>query len=247
MKIIVLKNAKLVAQKVAEIITKQVEEKPNATLGLATGGTFELVYKSLVQINKIKKLDWLNVKTFNLDEYVGLAPSHPMAYHYYMKEKLFNHLNFLKTNIHIPNGIANFEQETREYEAKIKQAKGINLQLLGIGENAHIGFNEPGSSQDSLTRVVSLNESTIKANARYFARLKDVPRQAITMGISTILKAQKIVLVGIGEKKAKAIYETIYSPISSRVPSSFLRDHKKFILVVDEKAYSLAKDHKEKN
>lgn len=238
MKIIITKDYDEMSKVAANIFEEQIKMKPNSVLGLATGGTPEEMYKILVESNK-NGLSWENVRTFNLDEYIGIPKNHEMSYHTYMQEKLLKYVDIKKDNINIPKGEGNIEENSKNYDDKILKSGGIDLQVLGIGENAHIAFNEPGSSGTSGTREVSLTKSTIDANSRYFAKSEDVPRKAISMGIGSILKAKKIILLASGIKKAKAIKDTIEGKVTKDVPSSFLQNHKNVTLIIDKDAASL--------
>ncbi|RLI23840.1 glucosamine-6-phosphate deaminase, partial [Candidatus Bathyarchaeota archaeon] len=185
-------------------------------------------------------LSFSRVTTFNLDEYVGLPPDHPQSYHYYMFHNLFDHVDVRRENVHIPDGMAeNLDEECRRYEEAIKEAGGIDLQLLGIGRNGHIGFNEPGSPFDSRTRVVKLSEQTRKDNARFFNSIDEVPTHAITMGIGTIMEARRIILIASGEAKAEAIAKAVKGPKTVDVPASALQDHPDCLFIIDKEAASL--------
>ncbi|CAM9150323.1 glucosamine-6-phosphate deaminase [Mycoplasma marinum] len=235
MKVIIVKNHAEMSQKAAEIISKKVISKPNAVLGLATGGTPEETYKILVS----KNLDWSSIKTFNLDEYSNIESTHEMSYRFYMNNRLFDSINIDKANTHVPSGMANPVIEGKRYDDAILKAGGIDLQLLGLGTNAHIGFNEPGSSENGETGQVDLTDSTIKANARYFESANDVPRTAISMGIGSILKAKEILLIASGETKAQAVKDLVEGEITTDVPASFLQKHSNAIILVDEAAARL--------
>ena len=177
--------------------------------------------------------------TFNLDEYYQLPISNNQSYHYFMHEHLFNHINIKKENINIPNGMVDdVESECKRYDNLIKNSGGIDIQVLGIGHNAHIGFNEPSMSFEVGTNLVDLKESTIEANARFFEKIEDVPKKAITMGIGSIFKAKKIMLLACGEGKAEAIYNTVYGKVTPEVPSSILQFHDDVILILDKEAAS---------
>lgn len=242
MRVIIVKDYDEMSKEAARIIARQIREKPNCVLGLATGGTPIGTYKELVRMHKEEGLDFSQVVTFNLDEYYGLPPDHPQSYHYYMFEHLFNHVNIKRENIHIPDGLAkDVEAFCREYERKIKKAGGIDLQLLGIGRDGHIAFNEPGSSLASRTRIVALAPETIKDNARFFEREEDVPRYAISMGVGTILEARKILLIANGKSKADAIAATVEGPVTSQITASALQLHPNVTIVVDEEAASKLK------
>jgi len=215
MKIIKVKDYEELSSIAAELIAKQVKEKPNSVLGLATGSTPIGTYKKLIEAGA----DFFDVTTFNLDEYCGLSQDHPQSYYHFMKENLFNHVNIKHGSYHFPD-----EKEVEEYEIKIKHAGGIDLQLLGVGSNGHIGFNEPDKVFHSKTRVVVLADSTIQDNARFFARVDDVPIKAVTMGIKTIMRARKIILVA-GSEKEDVIKELENPVVDPQFPVSILHLH----------------------
>ncbi|KAI3350228.1 glucosamine-6-phosphate deaminase [Clostridium botulinum] len=247
MKILVCENYDKLSEKAAQIIMSQITLKSNSILGLATGSTPIGMYKKLVEMYENKMIDFSDVKTFNLDEYQNLPISNDQSYHYFMDDNLFNYINVKRENIHIPNGMANdIENECIEYDNLIKEAGGIDIQVLGIGNNAHIGFNEPTVSFEKKTYVVELEESTKIANARFFNSLDEVPSKAITMGIGSIFESKKIMLLATGENKAKAIYDTIYGKVTPEVPASILQFHYDVIVILDKKAASLLnpKDYK---
>lgn len=224
----------------ASQICELVGKKPDAVLGLATGSTPLGMYAELVKRYKAGKVDFSVVRTFNLDEYVGLTADHPQSYRYYMEEQLFSKVNIKPDNTYLPSGVAeDLEAEAQRYEALLGRLGPIDLQVLGIGENAHIGFNEPGTPFSSQTQVVDLAQSTIAANARFFATLDEVPRQAITMGIASILRARRIMLMAQGEKKAEAIRLTLEGEPTSEVPASALQSHGSVLVLVDKPAASL--------
>jgi len=243
MKVIITVNYEEMSKKAAEIVKKQIKEKPNTVLGLATGSTPLGMYKHLIEMYKRGEIDFSNVITFNLDEYIGLSPDHPQSYHYFMFHNFFNHINIKKENVHIPNGIAeDLEEECRKYEEEIEKAGGIDLQILGIGVNGHIGFNEPEESIETKTHVVTLTEDTINANKRFFKSAEEVPRKAITMGLGSIMKAKKIVLLASGKNKAEAIKETIKGQLTTKVPATVLALHPDVIIIIDKEAASLIPD-----
>ncbi|WP_071393329.1 glucosamine-6-phosphate deaminase [Bacillus tuaregi] len=234
MKIIEAKDYQELSQIAASYIMEQVKQKPESVLGLATGGTMLGTYQALIEDYRKNGGDYQHVQTFNLDEYVGLAKSDENSYHHYMWEQLFSHINVAEDRAHLPNGKADdMEKECLEYERLIKESGGIDLQLLGIGQNGHIGFNEPGSAFDSITRMVPLKESTRQANARYFPTLEDVPTHAITMGISTIMKSKKIVLLASGSQKADILYDLYHSDITADIPATILRNHPDTTIIAD--------------
>lgn len=239
MKIIKATDYKDMCRKAASIFAAQVTLKPDSVLGLATGSTPIGVYERLIELNKAGDLDFSEVKTVNLDEYVGLDGNSDQSYRYFMNDKLFNHVNINKANTNVPNGKAECKAtECERYEALIKSLGGIDMQLLGIGNNGHIGFNEPNDCFDKITHEVDLTESTIEANKRFFASIDDVPRTAISMGIQTIMQAKKIVLIANGAGKADIIYETCYGPITPKVPASALQLHPDTTIIVDAEAYA---------
>jgi len=246
-KVIITRDYDEMSRLAAKMIADAIKAKPNIVLGLATGGTPEGCYKELVRMHKEEGLDFSQVVTFNLDEYVGLPPDHPQSYHYYMDVHLFNHVNIKRENIHIPDGMAkDLEKHCQEYEEMIKKAGGIDLQLLGIGRNGHIGFNEPGSPFDSRTRVVELTETTRRDNARFFKSIDEVPTHAVTMGLATIMEAKKIILLASGENKADAIAKAVEGPKTTMVPASILQDHPDCTFIIDKEAASKLKGKYEK-
>jgi glucosamine-6-phosphate deaminase len=219
----------------ARIIAKLLREKPDAVLGLATGSTPLLLYRTLIDMN----LDWSHVTTFNLDEYIGLPREHPQSYHSFMWENLFQHINIKPENIHIPDGNAtDIPAFCASYEEKIRAAGGIDLQVLGIGTDGHIGFNEPTSSLASRTRIKTLTQQTRKDNARFFGSESAVPHHVITMGIGTIMEARTNLLLAFGENKARAIAEAVEGPITSVNPASVLQMHPVVKVCLDEAAAS---------
>ncbi|MCC5850023.1 MAG: glucosamine-6-phosphate deaminase [Verrucomicrobia bacterium] len=238
MEIILQPDAESASRLAARLIARLVREKPDAVLGLATGGTPLLVYRELIRLHREEGLDFSRVTTFNLDEYIGLAPEHPQSYHAYMREHLFRHLNIPPENTHLPEGLAaDVPKECEAYEQAIRAAGGIDLQLLGIGADGHIGFNEPTSSLASRTRIKTLARRTVEDNARFFdGDASKVPRHCITMGIGTILEARRVVLLAFGKSKALAIAETVEGPVSANVPASVLQHHPVAKLFLDEEA-----------
>lgn len=226
--------------KAAKIISEQINDKYNSVLGLATGSTPLQTYKYLTEWYKAGNLDFSKVTTFNLDEYYGLSKQDKQSYHYFMFDNLFKHVNINPDNIHIPDGMnKNVEQECIKYETSIMEAGGIDLQLLGCGHNGHIGFNEPNDVFNAETHLVNLDESTIQANKRFFESENDVPRQAYTMGIKTIMRAKKILMLISGDGKKEIVKKAFFGPITPLVPASVLQLHRDFTLIVDKDAYSL--------
>lgn len=239
MKVIRAKDYADMSKKAASIFFSQITLKPDSVLGLATGSTPIGTYKALIEWYEKGELDFSQVKTANLDEYVGLDGTNDQSYRYFMNTNLFDHINIDKANTNVPNGMApDMAKEGERYEALIKSLGGIDVQLLGIGNNGHIGFNEPNEFFDKTTHEVQLTESTINANKRFFESIDDVPKTAISMGIKTIMEAKKIVLIANGPAKADIIYETVYGPITPKVPASALQLHPDVTIVVDEEAYA---------
>jgi len=233
MEIIIQPTQQAATDIAARIIARLLKEKPDAVLGLATGSTPLLLYQTLISMN----LDWSRVRTFNLDEYIGLPQEHPQSYHSFMGENLFTHINIATENIHIPDGNApDIPRFCRAYEDQIRASGGIDLQVLGIGTDGHIGFNEPTSSLASRTRIKTLTEQTCKDNARFFGREEDVPKHVITMGIGTIMEARQNLLLAFGTNKAHAIAGAVEGPITSINPASILQMHPSVTCCLDESA-----------
>jgi len=240
MLVLVTKNYDEMSKEAAKRVAAMVRKKPDCVLGLATGSTPIGLYKELVRMHKEEGLDFSKVTTFNLDEYVGLPPEHNQSYHYFMWENLFKHINIDPRNVYIPQGMAeNVDEFCEWYENRIKEVGGIDLQILGIGSNGHIAFNEPGSSLGSRTRIKTLKESTRRDNARFFSSIDEVPKYAITMGIGTIMEAQEIILLASGKNKADALKKTVEGPITAMCPASALQLHRKATIIADEEAASL--------
>ena len=230
------------SRKAANIISAQVIMKPDCVLGLATGSTPVGTYAQLVEWYKKGDLDFSEVKTVNLDEYKGLDQSNDQSYFYFMAEHLFDKVNIDFQNVNIPNGMeTDADKECARYEAKIKALGGVDLQLLGIGHNGHIGFNEPGAAFEKETHCVDLTESTIQANKRFFEKVEDVPTQAYTMGIKNIMQARKVLLIVSGEGKAEILDQVLYGPVTPQVPASILQLHNDLTVVADEAAMSVIK------
>ncbi|MDI6884031.1 MAG: glucosamine-6-phosphate deaminase [Hadesarchaea archaeon] len=239
MKVFVAKDYDEMSKRAAKLIANSIRNKPNIILGLATGGTPMGCYKELIRMYKEEGLDFSKVVSFNLDEYVGLPSTHSQSYRYFMDENLFRHVNIKMENTHVPDGLSDDPEKTcKEFEEAIKRAGGIDLQLLGIGSNGHIAFNEPGSPFNSRTRVVSLSEQTIKDNARFFKSIDEVPRQAISMGMETIMEAREIVLLASGEGKADAVAKSLEGSITTEVPASVLQKHPNCTFILDEASAS---------
>ncbi len=239
MEIIITKNYEEMSKVSAQIIAREIQKKHDIVLGLATGDTPIGTYKSLVDIHKTEGLDFSKVKSFNLDEYVGLAPLHKNSYNYFMWENLFRTININPENVYIPQGNTDDPEEfCHWYESQIKKAGGIDLQVVGIGGDGHIAFNEPGSSFASRTRVKALYKQTIEDNARFFEKIEDVPRFAITMGVGTIMEARKILLIANGKKKADICAQFIEGPVTSQITATALQLHNYVTVVLDEDAAS---------
>ena len=243
MRIMVTASYQEMSQAAARILAGQLYLKPDSVLGLATGSTPLLMYRKLVAVHKKLGLDFSEATTFNLDEYIGLAKDDPQSYHYFMEKNFFSQININRKNVHIPSGVPkDIEAECRLYDRLIEAKGGIDLQVLGIGENAHIGFNEPDIKFEATTHRVKLDEATIKATSRFFSEPEAVPRYAISMGIKTIMLAKKVVLLASGKNKAPAIYKTIYGGVRPDAPASILQLHQDAILILDKGAASLLPD-----
>jgi glucosamine-6-phosphate deaminase len=254
MEVVILPDYEELSRRAARIIAAQIHLKPGSVLGLATGSTPLGVYQELVRLHREEGLDFSKVVTFNLDEYLGLSPRNPGSYNHFMWENLFEHVNISPLNVYLPQGTADDpEAHCSWYEAQIAKHGGIDLQLLGIGGNGHIAFNEPGSSLASRTRLKTLDQRTIKDNARFFANAEEVPRSAITMGVGTILEARRILLIASGEAKAASCADFIEGPVSTLVTASALQLHADVVVLLDEAAasqlkrreyYNWIRDHK---
>jgi len=238
MEIIILPSHKEVNKEVTKRVTFIIKKNPDSVLGLATGRTMLGVYRSLVEAYKENKVDFSATTTFNLDEYIGFPPDNPITFHSYMQGNLFNHININPKNIFIPPSMpGDIEKECRLYEEMIEKKGGIDLQLLGIGQEGHIGFNEPSSSLQARTRVKTLTEETLREN---FGSYKG-PRFTLTMGIGTIMEAREIVLVALGEEKARPIADAVEGPVTASCPASALQFHPQAKIIIDEEAGSLLK------
>ncbi len=237
MEILVQDTAAEMSRVAARLVARVLNSKPNAVLGLATGSTPQGLYKELARMHRDEGLDFSQVITFNLDEYVGLARDHEQSYHYFMHENLFKYINIPKQNIHIPSGTTgNYAAFCQWYEERIKQCGGIDLQVLGIGSDGHIAFNEPSSSLGSRTRIKTLAKQTIADNARFFDSAEDVPIYAITMGVGTIMEARKLILIANGASKAAAVAAAVEGPVTSMVTASALQMHPNAVCVLDKEA-----------
>ena len=239
MKLITIDNYEELSKVAARELASTIKEKPNAILGLATGGSPVGMYKELIKMYQDGELDF-SIKTVNLDEYVGLNPEHEQSYRHFMNENLFNHVNININNTIVPNGLAqDLNAECKEYDKKIEELGGIDVQLLGVGNNGHIAFNEPDKELSSGTHVITLTEDTIKANSRFFDTIDEVPKRAITMGLGEIMKAKKIVLIASGESKAEAIKGLFSGKITTENPASMLQMHGDVTVIVDKAAAKL--------
>lgn len=237
MEVIVQKEASQVSVIAARIVARLVREKPNAVLGLATGSTPLGLYRELARMHREEGLDFSRVTTFNLDEYVGLSADHPASYRVFMRQNLFDHINVQPGNIHIPDGMAvNVPVHCQAYEQAIKDAGGIDLQVLGVGSDGHLGFNEPTSSLASRTRIKTLTEETRRDNARFFASINDVPYHCITMGMGTILESRVCLMLAFGANKADAVVKSVEGPITAMIPGSALQLHRHVHVLLDEPA-----------
>jgi len=240
--IIVVKNYNEMSRKAAHLFVGQILQKPDSVLGLATGSTPVGLYKELIKFYNEGMIDFRNVIAFNLDEYLGLQPDHTQSYAKFMKDNLFEHINLDSGNYHIPSGTAtDFEAECDRYESLIAQAGGIDLQILGIGRNGHIGFNEPDIKFEAITHVVELDDQTISDNARFFDNIEAVPKKAISMGIKTIMQSRGIILLASGHEKAEAVAGMVSGKITPELPASVLQLHPNVTIIVDEAAASKIK------
>lgn len=239
MKVLILPDAQAAVERAADIIATTITEKPDAVLGLATGGTMLPLYDLLAKRHRDNGLSFAQITSFNLDEYIGLAPDHPCSYHHYMQDALFRHIDIDLARTHLPKGdAADPRAASDDYEVLIEKAGGIDLQLLGIGQNGHIGFNEPTASLGSRTRIKTLTESTRRANQKYFASFEETPRYAITTGVATILSSRKCLLIATGASKADAVAKMIEGPISAVCPASALQLHARATIILDQEAAS---------
>jgi glucosamine-6-phosphate deaminase len=240
MRVIVEQAPDSVSRTAAQIVAKLIRKRPTCVLGLATGSTPLGMYRELIRMHREEGLDFSRVVTFNLDEYVGLSPTHPQSYRYFMQHHLFDSINIDIRNTHVPDGRAlDFESYCEQYEKTIGDEGGIDLQVLGIGSDGHIAFNEPGSSLGSRTRLKSLTAETIRDNARFFESEAEVPRLAVTMGVGTILESRRCLLLAAGQAKARAIRDTIEGPVTAQVTASALQLHRDVVAIIDEQAAQL--------
>ncbi len=242
MKIIVCENYEEMSRQAAKIVSSQLIVKPNSILGLATGSTPIGLYQNLIEMNQKGEIDFSEVKTFNLDEYYPIKKSNDQSYDYFMNEQLFSKVNIDKKNIDIPNGEADDPvRECQRYENELSKIGGVDLQVLGIGQNGHIAFNEPDDNLVAVTHLTDLTQNTIEANARFFESADDVPKKALTMGMGSILKAKKIIILANGANKAKAVSELLNDNINTSNPATMLKVHQDVTLICDKGAFSLVK------
>ncbi|MCB2355075.1 glucosamine-6-phosphate deaminase [Clostridium estertheticum] len=240
MRIIVVDNYGEMSKKAALMITSQVMLKPDSVLGLATGDTPLGMYEELVKLYNKKEVDFKEVRTFNLDEYYGLDPENPQSYYSFMNKNLFDKVDISKNNINMPDGmVKDVNDFCLLYENKIKTLGGIDMQVLGIGGNGHIGFNEPNVNFEAQTHLVNLDEQTIEANSRFFKSIEEVPVKAISMGIKTIMNSKKIILLANGLNKAEAIAKAVNGKINPSIPASILQLHNDVTIIIDKEAASL--------
>lgn len=240
MRIIITDTYEKMGMEAANIVAGQVYLKPDSVLGLATGSTPLSMYQRLAAVHKSVGLDFSGVTTFNLDEYIGMSPDNPQSYHYFMQENFFRHINIRQENVFIPDGMAeDMVAEGERYERLIAAKGGIDLQVLGIGQNAHIGFNEPDVKFAATTHKVELDEETIQANSRFFASASEVPRYAISMGIKTIMMAEHVILLANGRNKAEAVYKAVCGDVTPEAPASILQLHRDVAVIVDKEAAAL--------
>ena len=240
MRIIKAPDYQSMSRMAANIISAQIIMKPKCVLGLATGSTPLGIYAQLIDWYKKGDLDFSEVQTINLDEYKGLAPDNDQSYRYFMNQNLFNHINIDMKNTYVPDGLEmDTEKACNDYNNIILNSGGVDMQLLGLGNNGHIGFNEPGEAFEKMTHCVKLTDSTVQANSRFFKTIDEVPKEAYTMGIKSIMQARKIVVVVNGSKKAQIVKEAFFGPVTPKVPASVLQLHNDVTLVGDEEALAL--------
>lgn len=235
---IVIDTPEGIAKQAAAIYKNILDAKPNAVLGFATGSTPLDIYAELVKMCEEGEISFKDVITFNLDEYVGLEPTHDQSYRYFMDANLFDHIDLDPARVHIPSGIDTSDGALAGYDQAIAEAGGVDMQLLGIGCNGHIGFNEPGTPLESLTHVVELTQNTREVNARFFESLDEVPTHAATMGVKTVMNARKLLLIALGKSKADAVKATVEGPVTPECPASVLQLHPDAIIFCDEAAAS---------
>ncbi|MDR3601375.1 MAG: glucosamine-6-phosphate deaminase [Desulfosporosinus sp.] len=237
MRIIKARDYNDMSKKAANMIAAQILLKPNSVLGLATGSTPIMTYKYLIKLFEDETISFSDVKTINLDEYIGLNKENANSYYFFMCNNFFNFINIKPENVHIPDGTAeDLEKVCSDYETMIQENNGIDLQILGIGNNGHIGFNEPDLKFEAVTHCINLDEETIKANSRFFENEEEVPKKAITMGVKTIMNARKIILLANGSGKAETIFKSLYGKIDPALPASILQLHPDVTFILDKEA-----------
>jgi glucosamine-6-phosphate deaminase len=242
MKVYITKNYQELSELAANFIKEEMQKKPKLTLGLATGSTPVGTYKNLIAAFKKGEISFKDVTTFNLDEYIGLEKTHQQSYDYFMNDELFKHIDIKQENINIPLGVgASIEANIKDYQEKLNQAQ-IDIQVLGIGSNGHIAFNEPGTSFESTTHIIKLDEKTREDNKRFFNDISEVPTEAITMGIKDIMNAKKLLILANGKNKAEAVKAVLEGELTEQVPASILVDHEDAILIIDDEAASLLQE-----
>jgi len=242
MRVIVCENYEEMSKKAAQLVAGQVALKPDSVLGLATGSSPVGMYENLAKMCNAGELDFSEVKSYNLDEYYPIEKSNRQSYYYFMNEQLFSKINIKPENTHIPNGEAKDPvKECEEYEKAVDSCGGVDIQILGIGQNGHIGFNEPAENLESYTHLTDLTENTIEANSRFFTKDEIIPTKALTMGMATILKAKKIILLANGEGKSRVVAELMNDKITTSVPATMLKMHSDVVLICDKEAYKLVK------
>lgn len=242
MEVIILPTAAEASEVAARLVARQVREKPSSVLGLATGSTPCKLYQLLARMHREDGLDFSKATTFNLDEYVNLDPTHPASYHQFMEENFFSHVNLRRQSVHIPDGmVADVPAHCADYERAIRKAGGIDLQILGLGSDGHLGFNEPGSSLASRTRIKTLTERTRSDNARFFTGAQEVPHHVITMGLGTIMESRMCLLLAFGKAKAEAVAASVEGPVTASVPGSLLQFHPQAKVLLDAESASSLK------
>ena len=233
MKVVFLPKEKI-EKEMANIFIDEIKKNPRCVLGFATGSSPLGIYKNIIDAYKKGEISFKDVTTFNLDEYIGLDENNNQSYRYFMNHNLFNHIDINMANTHVPSGFVKNDAEAMEYDKLIESKGGIDIQLLGLGSDGHIAFNEPGTSFDSLTHIVELTDQTIKDNSRFFERIEDVPTKACTMGLKSIMNAKKVVLIATGKSKKEVVHKLIDGGISEDIPVSILKNHKDAIVYIDE-------------
>ena len=240
---VVIGDYETISRMIADEFASAIKKKPNAVLGLATGTSPLLVYRNLIKAYENNEISFKDCVTFNLDEYVGLSGDHPQSYRYFMNHNLFDHIDIDKAKTNVLLGVGDYVAFMKEYDKKIEEAGGIDIQILGIGSDGHIAFNEPGTPFDSLTHETELTEQTIKDNSRLFNDISEVPTRAVTMGLKSIMNARKIVLIATGKNKAKAVYGLLKGPITEDMPCSILQKHPDVTVYADEDASFCLNNH----